>query len=156
MDVAPRTDAQGRDRQLTGHITTWALGENVATIRTGAANDQYDFESGTSFATPQIAGLAAYFLTLPGLTWLRGQVSQIMKDFIVRNNRHQGKSPDGWGMAYNGVETIIEHCPQPGQPGFAGPVKPRGWLTAPSAITDYIASIFKRQKKGDGVDLVPL
>ncbi|KAL8895691.1 MAG: hypothetical protein Q9207_008063, partial [Kuettlingeria erythrocarpa] len=97
----------------------------------------YDRSNGTSFAAPQIAGLAAYFLTLPTSHWEPYRVAQDMKNFIQGYNRMPPRSPDGVFVAYNGVHEILPFCPPPGPSVRA---KPR-------SIFHRIANIFRRQKE---------
>ncbi|KAL8743679.1 MAG: hypothetical protein Q9184_008085, partial [Pyrenodesmia sp. 2 TL-2023] len=134
--------ARGRDVHLTGEITVYAMGEDVVTPVPGTYDEYSNTASGTSFSAPQIAGLAAYFLTLPGHeeSWRPGHVAQDMKNFIRSRSRLPPVSPDGLLVAYNGVEDFIPFCDRPGPYTRA---KPRGLAT----IIDHIANIFKRKKK---------
>ncbi len=134
--VGPALFAHGRDLLLTGKLTTYAMGENVDTIVPDEYFD-YDHSNGTSFAAPQIAGLAAYFLTLPTLHWEPYRVAQDMKNFIQRLNRMPPRSPDGVFVAHNGVHELLLFCPPPGPSVRA---KPR-------SIFHHIANIFRRQKE---------
>lgn len=134
--VGPALTAHGRDVFLAGEMTTFAMGENVDTIVPGEYFD-YDHSNGTSFAAPQIAGLAAYFLTLPTLHWESYRVAQDMKNFIQRYNRMSPRSPDGVFVAYNGVHELLPFCQPPGPSVRA---KPR-------SIFYHIANIFRREKE---------
>ncbi|KAH6715723.1 peptidase S8/S53 domain-containing protein [Leptodontidium sp. MPI-SDFR-AT-0119] len=59
-----RTPLTSRDRGLGGSITTSAQGDNeVRCVAPGSSGSQT--QPGTSMAAPQIAGLAAYFMSLP-------------------------------------------------------------------------------------------
>ncbi|KAI4184694.1 MAG: hypothetical protein LQ348_004511 [Seirophora lacunosa] len=146
--VGHANNARGRDVRLTGEITVYALGEEVDSIQAGTI-DEYEEKTGfgTSLASPQIAGLAAYLLMFPGLRWPLdelGRTPKLIKNFIVAKKRGPGRnSPDGVNIAYNGIEEIVPRCAAPAPPGAR--FKARGWGT----ITHYIANIFRRQKKGD-------
>lgn len=130
--------ARGRDVHLTGEITVYTMGENVFNLVPGTYHDYSDTASGTSFSAPQIAGLAAYFLTLPAYeeSWRPGHVAQDLKDLIKSHMRLPPISPDGPLVAYNGVEDLIPFCYRP------------NLRAKPRSIFNMIANIFKRQKKG--------
>lgn len=150
--VGHANNARGRDVRLTGEITVYALGEEVDSIQAGTI-DEYEEKTGfgTSLASPQIAGLAAYLLMFPGLRWPLdelGRTPKLIKNFIVAKKRGPGRnSPDGVNIAYNGIEEIVPRCAAPAPPGAR--FKVRGWPLDPATITHYIANIFRRQKKGD-------
>ncbi|KAL8646367.1 MAG: hypothetical protein Q9210_006182 [Variospora velana] len=82
--------------------TVYALGRGIDAI-------QADTYSGTAqtdspgLASPQIAGLAAYLLTLPGSTYWPGLVAKTLKDVIAVQSRTGPRSPDGLDIAYNVV-----------------------------------------------------
>ncbi|KAL8785612.1 MAG: hypothetical protein Q9213_003266 [Squamulea squamosa] len=140
--VAPASNAHGRDLQLTGEISVYALGEVVDVI-IPATEDDYDDISGTSFAAPQIAGLAACLLKVPEAVWPAGHVSKSVKDYIVAKKRTAPRSPDGIGIAYNGIDDIQQFC----QSSTIASPKPRRWSIDAGAVLDVIAKILKRRKR---------
>ncbi|KAL9037749.1 MAG: hypothetical protein Q9180_003547, partial [Flavoplaca navasiana] len=142
VDIAPDPTAQGRDRQLVGEFTVWALGEDMINIKPGT---QYGLEraAGTSMAAPQIAGLAAYLLRLPGLFWPEGRVSKTMKNYLIATSRKGPRSPDAHGAAYNSIENVLQWC-QTRPPGLG---KSRRWYTDLTAIPRHLAKIFGRQQQ---------
>ena len=140
--IAPDPTARGRDLQLVGEHTVWALGQNVLTIKPGT-RDGLRTAQGTSYAAPQVAGLAAYLLQLPGLLWPQGRVSKTMKDYLVAKSRKAPRSPDAHGAAYNSIENVLEWC-QPRPPGLG---KSRRWYTDLTAIQRHLAKIFGRQQQ---------
>ncbi|KAH9892359.1 hypothetical protein F4778DRAFT_750332 [Xylariomycetidae sp. FL2044] len=76
------------DQQHEGSITVWAQGKNVWTVGLEGVTVE---ETGTSFAAPQVAGLAAYILGLyPNtFTWAPNQgyaVAMHLKRYIVRSS----------------------------------------------------------------------
>lgn len=75
-EVGPAPGAIGRDLQLTGEYTVYAMGEDVDVIVAGSQNG-YRKATGNSASAPQIAGLAAYLLRLPGILWPPGQVPKV-------------------------------------------------------------------------------
>ncbi|KAL8830646.1 MAG: hypothetical protein Q9170_005645 [Blastenia crenularia] len=112
MQVAPALNAQGRDLMLTGDITLYALGEDVD-LAFGAPDHGYGMASGTSFAAPQIAGLAAYALGLPDRPSLPpGTVALTVKNLIVGERRLN--TGDGADIAYNSARGVL--CPDPNLP----------------------------------------
>lgn len=133
---------RGRDRLLTGEHTVWALGEDVDVIKTGTQNE-YTTKRGASYAAPQVAGLAAYFLKLPGLLWPQGRVSKTMKDYLVAKKRTGPRSPDGIGVAYNSIENVLEWC-QPPAPGIK---KLRRRYINSTGLSTYFTRVFRRQQK---------
>ena len=113
--VGARTnDANGPEPSLTGEYTVYALGVDVEIIDESSP-DSYIRGTSPALAVPQIAGLAAYILTLPGLRWPPGLVAKLVKDWIVSNKRHGPEipgpiSPDGLNVAYNGAYDILQRC----------------------------------------------
>lgn len=109
---------------LAAHVTCASSGD-PAGFRT---------QVGTSFAAPQVAGLAAYFLSLPILqarlhTGGYGRVAQNVKDYIVQaaNRRLPLNSPDGNAVfaAYNLADDAICLLPfvKRALPKRAGPTR---------------------------------
>ncbi|KAK4543623.1 hypothetical protein LTR36_005268 [Oleoguttula mirabilis] len=77
-----------------GSITTYALSEAVF-IADFKSNTGGKFEPGTSFAAPAVAGLAAYFASLPSLQeeWPANSVSTAMKTYITRYHYQRSLTP---------------------------------------------------------------
>ncbi|KAL8879344.1 MAG: hypothetical protein Q9198_003024 [Flavoplaca austrocitrina] len=140
-DIGPASDARGRDLQFVGENIIYALGDDVDVIVSGAEQGSEKVD-GTSFAAPQIAGLAAYFLTLPGSVWSPGHVAQSIKDHIVAKKRKAPGSPDGFNVAYNAIEEILR-CP----PGSSGSKKSRRRFIDYTAVADYFTNVYRRQKR---------
>ncbi|KAL8735840.1 MAG: hypothetical protein Q9181_002669 [Wetmoreana brouardii] len=94
----------GPDHLLTGDISIWALGKDVriANNRPGI-NGLYRNDDGTSFAAPQVAALAAYYLRLPNtvLPAANELVPMAVKRHLLATARDA--SHDGQGVAHNGV-----------------------------------------------------
>ncbi|RDL38904.1 uncharacterized protein BP5553_03244 [Venustampulla echinocandica] len=108
-----------RDAGLGGSISIWAQGDD---IQCAALGDQgFQRNKGTSFAAPQIAGLAAYFMSLSQqeLPWTpqkehqppyldapnlhtKGKVSKAVKDYLVALS--YPRIPGGVNVGYNGAE----------------------------------------------------
>ena len=115
---------EGTTQETGGSITTWAPGHDIKC----PANEDSGFQvrHGTSLAAPQIAGLAAYFMSLgqdelprepltsdefarmpfqgPNLH-IKGKVSQSVKDYI--HTMGYRRSPDNdksVPLAYNGAQ----------------------------------------------------
>lgn len=113
--VGARTDsANGPEPFLKGEYTVHALGVDVEIIDEFTP-DSYIRGTSPALAVPQIAGLAAYILTLPGLRWPPGSVSKLVKDWIVSKKRHGPDipgpiSPDGEDVAYNDAYNILQRC----------------------------------------------
>lgn len=133
------------DSWLTGEMSVYALGRDIPIVVPGP-EDHYRKESGTSLAAPQIAGLAAYFLGLPGLPWTKGIVSKTMKDWLVSGSRQPPWSPDGFNVGYNKVHDILQYC-VPGS-SVLPPGASRGWGLDLTGIPGRLIRIFKRQSKG--------
>ncbi|KAL8767562.1 MAG: hypothetical protein Q9209_005979 [Squamulea sp. 1 TL-2023] len=142
--VASWPGAYGRDIQLTGEISVYALGSQVEVVCPGRA-DGYDFLNGTSFAAPQIAGLAAYALGLPNSQWKSGNVSQLVKNWITDRKR-QFPSLDGDGIAYNSINQILMYC-EPGSSLLPTRPPQRRWSVDLAHISSYIAKFVKRRVK---------
>ncbi|KAL8676965.1 MAG: hypothetical protein Q9186_006574 [Xanthomendoza sp. 1 TL-2023] len=94
------------DVNIQGEITTYAHARDIL-VAAIESPTEYDFDRGNSFASPQIAGLAAYllgFLRLnnPGSF---GSIPMAMKKHIVQTARDGTR--DGAGTAYNGVRELV-------------------------------------------------
>ena len=140
--IGPAPNARGRDRQLTGEITVYALGESVDVPTPGTVDDR-ELGWGTSFATPQVAGLVAYVLALPRPPELQTvftprRIAAVMK-FWIRNNK-RGHNRDGWDIAYNSIR------------GDACDVQPLVTKRSLSRIIKYALRIFKRQSTASGIN----
>ncbi|KAL8681480.1 MAG: hypothetical protein Q9186_002426 [Xanthomendoza sp. 1 TL-2023] len=161
--VGPRNEhARGENRwatpehvaneRLKGELTTFALGEQVDLIvpETEHASTVSGVGS-TSLAAAQIAGLAAYFLALPGTQLVPGTYSMATKHWIVTNRRTRGRSPDSFDISHNNVEEILQYCIpgtldlRPESP--VQPPQPRGLGSA--SVWDLVTKLFKRQKQGN-------
>lgn len=140
IPIGAAADAQGRDLQLVGDYTVYALGRGVDTIRADTYGETVQTDS-PGLASPQIAGLAAYLLTLPGSTYTPGLVAKTLKDVIAGQRRTRPRSADGLDIAYNGVHRFIPCAPPPA-------VRPkwRRWLSDTSSISSYFAKILGRKE----------
>ncbi|KAL8929645.1 MAG: hypothetical protein Q9172_000324 [Xanthocarpia lactea] len=93
------------DSALVGELTTYANGEGIP-MASARTNTNARVLSGTSFAAPQIGGLAAYFLGLPNLIGPSdvAAIPMAIKKHIrktARDDVHYGV-----GTAYNGVREL--------------------------------------------------
>lgn len=100
----PGISSELEDLRLVGSTTVYAQGEEVKTAK---AYGNYKYSTGASFAAPQVAGLAAYFMGLPGSRELSPME---MKEKIVSVSRWQG-AIDAAGLIYNGVRELALQCP---------------------------------------------
>lgn len=92
------------DQDLVGENTVFAHGSNIRIANIQQPDDPalYKVDSGTSFATPQIAGLAAYFLSLPNSVQPPpGEAAMAVKQQLVRLARDN--RVDAPKLANNGV-----------------------------------------------------
>lgn len=82
------------DKGEGGSMTVYAVGEEVVAA-THQNNDDTQSGTGTSFAAPAIAGLAAYFASLPSLSgrWTTRSVSTQMKEYIVNHAYVRSNNP---------------------------------------------------------------
>ncbi|KAL8685172.1 MAG: hypothetical protein Q9224_005931, partial [Gallowayella concinna] len=91
------------DGHLTGENTIYALGAAIQVANGNPENPAvYRIDSGSSFAAPQVAGLAAYFIALP--TTRAPPLQQLpmtIKNHLTGLARLQGTQAAG--TAYNGV-----------------------------------------------------
>ncbi|KAL9021700.1 MAG: hypothetical protein Q9185_001064 [Variospora sp. 1 TL-2023] len=140
IPIGAAADAQGRDLQLVGDYTVYALGRGVDTIRADTYGETVQTDS-PGLASPQIAGLAAYLLTLPGSTYTPGLVAKTLKDVIAGQRRTRPRSADSLDIAYNGVHRFLPCAPPP-----AVHPKSRRWLSDTSSISSYFAKILRRKE----------
>ncbi|KAL8879760.1 MAG: hypothetical protein Q9198_002693, partial [Flavoplaca austrocitrina] len=92
------------DRDLGGEETIFAHGSEILVADVQQSNNptMYTVDSGTSYASPQIAGLAAYFLSLPNSVQPPpGEVAMAVKRQLVGLARDS--TVDAPKLAYNGV-----------------------------------------------------
>ncbi|KAL8893276.1 MAG: hypothetical protein Q9192_005427, partial [Flavoplaca navasiana] len=144
--VGPWPDAP-LDTELVGDISIYALGQEMNIIDAYSRNG-FTYANGTSFAAPQIAGLAAYFLALPGLPWTPGSVSYLMKTYLLYWRRQFGTSLDGLDIAYNGVWDILKYC-EPDTSVLPEPLHHRRWLNGLVQMLGSMLKKVKRQNKGE-------
>ncbi|PVH78544.1 hypothetical protein DL98DRAFT_246851 [Cadophora sp. DSE1049] len=112
-----RTPETTRDLGRGGFIVTSAQGDGQVPCANTADSGSH-LVTGTSFAAPQIAGLAAYFMSLPQADLpavgrqfmgpdlhIRGQVSKAVRDYIygISYKRFPAR-PNAVTVAYNGAE----------------------------------------------------
>jgi subtilisin family serine protease len=112
-----------KDKGRGGSITTYAQG--VAVRCANNSNEGFQSGDGTSLAAPQVAGLAAYFLSLPAAELPvslnlgdgrmlpidlheRGKVSQNVKNYIASMSYARSKEPKAPKVAYNGAQETCE------------------------------------------------
>ena len=89
---------------MTGDISVYAQGDNVKIAKPHSTN-LFEYDSGSSFAAPQVAGLAAYLLSVPG----GGTYDAMsMKQKIIDLSRWNDAA-DTLGLVYNGVRELA--CP---------------------------------------------
>ncbi|KAL8635658.1 MAG: hypothetical protein Q9228_006873, partial [Teloschistes exilis] len=93
---------------LYGHFSVFAMGSGVRIPDLDPSDpSRYKYVDGTSVSAPQVAGLAAYYLTLPNsvIPFQAIRVPMAVKDHIVRLARDY--SHDGAGTAYNSVQEAL-------------------------------------------------
>lgn len=93
----------GVDPELTGAYTVNAQGGQV---KVAVAHEQtyYRYTDGASFASPQVAGLAAYFMGLPNNGLPANPVLAVKQKLVaLRRDLH---NVDGYAAAYNGVREL--------------------------------------------------
>ncbi|KAL8782184.1 MAG: hypothetical protein Q9213_005620 [Squamulea squamosa] len=139
-------------RLLRGEITAYALAENVDVINPDVPSGYLRTILGTTtLAAPQIAGLAAYYMTLPGTHFAEGTAAQNTKNWIVSKRRSRGRSPDGFNITYNGIDDMLQYC-IPGTLDIPLPSPPapphRRYLGSRSAWNAFI-KIFRRQQQNN-------
>lgn len=149
---------------LTGAFTVYACAEGVDIIDTSSpprgGRREYTKASGNGLVAPQIAGLAAYYLTLPGEDWSengpRSYVAALVKNWISVTRRQPPRSPDGHDIANNYAFDSLPTCDRPGsniyssgnEGGFLPPrPMPPGLLPGRRWAVNVSDLIFKRQEK---------
>ncbi|KAL8985188.1 MAG: hypothetical protein Q9177_004503, partial [Variospora cf. flavescens] len=142
IPVGPAIGARGRDRYIKGSYSIIAMGEDVQTVQVDTIRG-YEPDSGTLFASPQVAGLAAYVLTLPGLEggWNRTTVARDVKKYLLDHRRTV--EYDGHALAYNGIhgDPCAERIPL-----GRWKSKRRISFSVIARISDYITRMLKRQR----------
>ncbi len=105
VGAPPESPRLSIDSALVGELTTYANGEGVP-VASHQTNTNGRVASGTSFAAPQIGGLAAYFLGLPNLIGPSdfAAIPMAIKKHIRKTARDDVH--DGVGTAYNGVREL--------------------------------------------------
>ncbi|KAH6860364.1 tri m 2 allergen [Alternaria sp. MG1] len=90
-----------------GQVDIYADAVNVVAAKHDGEDDSTTSATGTSAAAPAIAGLAAYFFSIPELrsNWRDGSVPADMKAFILKNAEIRNDDP------FNGDE--YENSPKP-------------------------------------------
>ncbi|TQN64599.1 Subtilisin-like protease 2, partial [Colletotrichum shisoi] len=109
-----------RFSQRGGLLTTWAVAEDVECADFNAL-DGILYATGTSVAAPQIAGLAAYFMSNPNFKdKLRpGSIAKDMRALIGSYSYPRGSTDDHPNIAWNGFD-----------PKSSLPAQPPGTRTA--------------------------
>ncbi|KAL8910761.1 MAG: hypothetical protein Q9171_003973 [Xanthocarpia ochracea] len=105
VGAPPESPGLSIDSALVGELTTYANGEGIP-VASHQTNTNAKAMSGTSFAAPQIGGLAAYFLGLPNLIGPSdfAAIPMAIKKHIRKTARDDVH--DGVGTAYNGVREL--------------------------------------------------
>ncbi|KAL8858124.1 MAG: hypothetical protein Q9178_005301 [Gyalolechia marmorata] len=105
VGAPPGSPGLSIDAALVGELTTYANGEGIP-VASHETNTNARVMSGTSFAAPQIGGLAAYFLGLPNLIGPSdfAAIPMAIKKHIRKTARDDVH--DGVGTAYNGVREL--------------------------------------------------
>ncbi|KAI4198895.1 MAG: hypothetical protein LQ350_004960 [Teloschistes chrysophthalmus] len=99
------TGRGGDGSPLEGTFSVYAMAKDII-IADLNPTDPYRTRSGTSFAAPQIAALAAYYLTLPNTVLPETHlIPMAVKNHITGLARDD--SFDGEGVAYNGVREAL-------------------------------------------------
>lgn len=106
-----------QDPFLVGALDIMSIAQNVLTL--GPGGSRFAPASGTSLAAADMAGLLAYFISLPDPFTLsavgRGNFAfsakQILAALVRREDPDpQLSSPDALGQAYNDIEAILAVC----------------------------------------------
>ena len=99
----------GVDPLLTGSLSLYAVGQDIEVPKIGTFDaGQYERASGSSFAAPQVAGLAGYISTSPAFGGAQpgpGSIAMARKSQMLALKR-RNKAYDALGAAYNGVREI--------------------------------------------------
>ena len=109
FNTRPGPSDELEDIRLVGSLTVVAMGQEVWSAIAGGDHQTRMYSTGTSFATPQVAGLSAYFQSLPGSTTLS---SMEMKEKIESLSRWHD-AVDTPGLIYNGVRELALACESP-------------------------------------------
>jgi subtilisin family serine protease len=100
-----------------GSITIYAAARLVLVASTDSDTSTTTL-SGTSLAAPAVAGMAAYFFSLPELdaNWPQGSVARAMKQFLVlsaRIQRNNNPVPSNLGYAGPAPGSVVVACKCP-------------------------------------------
>ncbi|KAL8768769.1 MAG: hypothetical protein Q9209_005057 [Squamulea sp. 1 TL-2023] len=104
LPLGPNPAYNNFDQDLVGEETVFAHGQLINVAKPASVNSpsMYEIKLGTSYAAPQIAGLAAYYLSLPNsVAPPERQVAMAVKRQLVELSRDN--SMDAPKLAYNGV-----------------------------------------------------
>jgi len=136
----------GIDPLLVGSYTIYADTENIRVAKAHDPAERYRLSGGTSYAAPQIAGLAAYLLAAPYLVQpLPGTVAMQMKNTLTLLARAPSPGGAGVAVANNGVHEIF--CLQP-RPSKKAP-RTVDYVTSPiQGSRTFVRSLFTRSHSG--------
>jgi subtilisin family serine protease len=126
-----------------GSISVYAAARDVLVAGTGS-DSEFKTVTGTSAAAPAVAGMAAYFFSLPELdsNWPDGRVARAMKQFFALSARVQRSNnpvPDNLPYTPPLAGSIVVACKHPTPSHPTRPSTPQ-ILTLPPQGTDTPAT----------------
>lgn len=134
-NIGPALDDTARivDETLTGSDDVFTLGVRLTLPEGARAEAPTRRVIASAYSAAQIGGLAAYFMGIQrwNAIYMPGQTAWEVKKLIVGLKRRAPRSPDGHGLAYNGVHDA--QCPV--LPLFGIPSDPNG---GPPNVQQYI------------------